>query len=482
MLRWAILVATAAALVWALARLWRVAAIGAAYRSKVLCSIVFGTGRTIDPQHVEDVSADSYWPLRIFRSRVDPAARTVTSSLFGLRSRTAIYRTGLGATVFLSTANLKVRTTSRSSTDLEVGPSRSSADLQVGLSRSVDLPASAEGSGEARQSAQGARRRQVGPSTSSLQRIVDRAFTEPNPKRLRRTRAIVVLHDGEIVAEQYAPGFDAAVRLPGWSMAKSVLNALVGILVGEERLSLQDTALMPQWQPPDPRAAITLEDLLRMRSGLKFSELYSDFSSDVIEMLFNQPDMAAYAARQPLSFPPGKTWSYASGTTNIVSAIVRRTVGDRAYFGWPRAALFDPIGITSATLEPDAAGTFVCSSFMFATARDWARFGQLFLQDGVWEGRRILPVDWVKFSTTPTTPSLLGNFGAHWWLKLGPEIGGGTDAAARIPRDAFFAIGHEAQTLTVIPSQRLVAVRLGLSVYIDAWNQAEFVAELLDAL
>jgi CubicO group peptidase (beta-lactamase class C family) len=446
MLRWAILVATAAALFWALARLWRVAAIGAAYRSKVICSIVFGTGRTIDPQHVEDVSADSYWPLRIFRSRVDPAARTVTSSLFGLRSRTATYRPGLGATLFLSTANLKVRTTSGTT-----AASAATASLKA-------------------------------HTTSSLQRVVDRAFTEPNPKSLRRTRAIVVLHDGEIVAEQYAPGFDATIPLPGWSMAKSVLNALVGILVGEQRLSLQDTALMPQWQPPDPRAAITLEDLLRMRSGLKFSELYSDFSSDVIEMLFNQPDTAAYAARQPLSFPPGKTWSYASGTSNILSAIVRRTVGDSAYFGWPRAALFDPIGMTSATLEPDAAGTFVGSSFMFATARDWARFGQLFLQDGIWDGRRILPVDWVKFSTTPTAPSLLGNFGAHWWLKLGPEIGGGTDAAARIPRDAFFAIGHEAQTLTVIPSRRFVAVRLGLSVYIDAWNQAEFIAELLDAL
>ncbi|HEX7795670.1 MAG TPA: serine hydrolase [Vicinamibacterales bacterium] len=421
MLRWTILVATAAALFWALARLWRMAAIGAAYRSKVICSIVFGTGRTIDPQHVEDVSADSYWPLRILRSRVDPAARTVTSSLFGLRSRTATYRPGLGATLFLSTANLKVRTTSRSSADLQVGPG-SSADLQVRPSRSsADL--------EVRPSTASLKAR----TTSSLQRVVDRAFTEPDPKRLRRTRAIVVLHDGEIVAEQYAPGFDATVRLPGWSMAKSVLNALVGILVGEQRLSLQDTALIPQWQPPDPRAAITLEDLLRMRSGLKFSELYSDFSSDVIEMLFNQPDTAAYAARQPLNSPPGKTWSYASGTSNILSAIVRRAVGDRAYLGWPRAALFDRIGMTSATLEPDAAGTFVCSSFMFATARDWARFGQLFLQDGVWDGQRILPVDWVNFSTTPTTLSLLGNFGAHWWLKLGPEIGGGTDAAARIP-------------------------------------------------
>jgi CubicO group peptidase (beta-lactamase class C family) len=448
MLRWTILVATAVALGWAFVRLWRVAAIGAAYRSKVLCSIVFGTRRSIDPQHVEDVSADSYWPLRIFRSRIDPVARTITSSLFGLRPRTATYRPGLGATLFLS----------GSSADLQVGPSGSNADLQPGQMR-----------------------RKVRP-TSSLDRAVDRAFTEPNPKRRRRTRAVVVLHDGEIVAEQYAPGFDTSTRLPGWSMAKSVLNALVGILIGEKRLSLQDAALLPQWPPPDPRAAITLEDLLRMRSGLKFSEAYSDFSSDVIEMLFNQPDTAGYAARQPLGSPPGKTWCYASGTSNILSAIVRRTVGDRAYFGWPREVLFDPLGMTSATLEPDAAGTFVCSSFMFATARDWARFGQLFLQDGLWEGRPILPMDWVKFSTTPTSQSLLGNFGAHWWLKLGAEIGGGTSAAARIPRDAFFAIGHEAQTLTVIPSQRLVAVRLGLSVYIDAWNQAEFVAELLDAL
>src|SRR5262249_43574307 len=263
--------------------------------------------------------------------------------------------------------NLKVRTTSESSADLQVGLSRSSEDLQV---RQV---------------------RQVRRSTSNLHRAVERAFTEPNPKRLRRTRAVVVVQDGELVAEQYAPGFDASMPLPGWSMAKSVLNALVGILIGERRLSLQDTALLPQWQPPDPRAAITIEDLLRMRSGLKFSEVYSNFSSDVIEMLFNQPDTAGYAARQPLNFAPGETWTYASGTSNILSAIVRRTVGERAYWGWPREVLFGPLGMTSATLEPDASGTFVCSSFMFATARDWARFGQLFLQDGVWDGRRILP-------------------------------------------------------------------------------------------
>src|SRR5262249_49411256 len=155
------------------------------------------------------------------------------------------------------------------------------------------------------------------------------------------------------------------------------------------------------WQPPDPRAAITLEDLLRMRSGLKFSEDYANYSSDVVEMLFNQPDTAGYAARQPLVSPPGTTWSYASGTSNILSAIVRRVVGERAYLDWPRQALFEPVGMTSAVLEPDASDTFVCSSFMFATARDWARFGELFLQDGVSHGRRLLPEGWVSFSTTP---------------------------------------------------------------------------------
>ena len=315
-----------------------------------------------------------------------------------------------------------------------------------------------------------------------MQRVVEAAFTEPNPKRLRRTRAIVVLRDGEIVAEQYTAGFDAAMPLPGWSMTKSVLNAIIGILVGEQRLSLTDTALLPEWQPPDARAAITLEDLLRMRSGLKFSELYADFSSDVIEMLFNQPDAARYAARQPLDFAPGTTWSYASGTSNILSAIVRRVVGEPDYWDWPRRVLFDRLGMTSAILEPDESGTFVCSSFMLANARDWARFGQLFLQDGVWNGQRILPDGWVSFSTTPTAQSTGDNYGAHWWLKLQPEIGGSTRAAARIPPDAFFAIGHEGQALTVIPSRKLVVVRLGLSIYIDGWNQAEFLAELLDAL
>jgi CubicO group peptidase (beta-lactamase class C family) len=219
-----------------------------------------------------------------------------------------------------------------------------------------------------------------------------------------------------------------------------------------------------------------------MRSGLQFTEVYSDLSSDVIQMLFNRGDAAAYAANRPLTARPGSVWSYSSGTTNILSRLVRQAVGEPDYLTWPRRVLFDAIGMTSAIVEPDRSGTFVGSSFMLATARDWARFGQLYLQDGLWEGRRIVPEGWVDFSTRPTPQSPSGIYGAHWWLGLKPELGGSTVAAERIAPDAFFAIGHEGQTLTVIPSLRLGVVRLGLSIHIDAWNQAAFLADLQDAL
>jgi CubicO group peptidase (beta-lactamase class C family) len=280
------------------------------------------------------------------------------------------------------------------------------------------------------------------------------------------------------VAERYAPGFSADMPLPGWSMTKSVIGALVGILVGAGRLSPSARELLPEWPASDDRSGIRLEDLLRMRSGLEFFESYFNMSSHVVQMLFNRPDAGAYAASLRLAHRPGTTWSYASGTTNILSRIVRRAVGEADYPEFPRRALFDPIGMRSATLEPDASGTFVGSSFMLATARDWARFGQLHLQDGVWAGQRVLPEGWVRFSTTPTPQSPGGCYGAHWWLKLQKEMGGESGEARRIPADAYFALGHEGQTLSVIPSRGLVVVRLGLSVNIEAWNHAAFLADL----
>jgi CubicO group peptidase (beta-lactamase class C family) len=265
-------------------------------------------------------------------------------------------------------------------------------------------------------------------------------------------------------------------------MAKGVLSALVGILVHQGRLALDQQELLPTWRWPDPRAGITLEDLLRMRSGLSFSEAYANPWSDVLHMLYNEHDTAAYAASRPLVSAPGTTWSYSSGTSNILSAVARRTIGDARYHTWPRDVLFDPLGMTSAVLEPDGAGTFVLSSYMVATARDWARFGQLWLDGGRADGQVILPLEWITFSTTPTAQSSDGRYGAHWWLKLNPEIGGESAAARAIAPDAFFAIGHEGQTLSIVPSKRLVAVRLGASIYIDAWDQAAFTAALQAAV
>ena len=436
-----------AGVAWALVRFWRLAAIGSAYKAKILCTAVFGAGHDLDPRRAPEVSSDSYWILRFFRAHIDRDRRSVTVSLAGLRPRLAVYRNGLGSTLVESTH----------------GSTASPAPLPpVAIAHS--------------------HRWTVAATPWPLGKAVELAFTEPSPKRLRRTRAVVVAQHGRLIAERYAPGFDRDSPFAGWSLSKSVMSALIGILIGEGRMSLQDAALWPEWRSPDPRASISIEDLLRMRSGLQFSEEYSDLSSDVIEMLFSTPDVVSYAVNRPLTDPPGTVWSYTSGTTNILSGILRRTVGDERYHAWPRHRLFDPIGMESAVMEVDAAGNFVSSSFMLATARDWARFGQLFLQDGIWVGRQLLPARWARFCVTPTPQSPEGKYGAHWWLKLQPDIGGTTPAAARIPPDAFFAVGHEGQTLTVIPSRGLVVVRLGLSIYIDAWNHAQFIAEIVDAV
>ena len=232
----------------------------------------------------------------------------------------------------------------------------------------------------------------------------------------------MVVYGGRIVAERYAEGFNAAMPLIGWSMSKSAVNALVGLRVKDGKLALNDTALMPQWQgEDDPRRAITLDQLMRMTSGLAFDETYGGTQSDVVQMLFVKGDKAAFAADQPLAYPPGTHWAYSSGTTTIISAILRRSfANEHDYLGYPLERLFGPLGMRSAVLEPDASGTFAASSFLYASARDFARLGLLFMRDGVWEGTRLLPEGWVAYSRKPTALSPRGEYGAHVWLKL-PE-------------------------------------------------------------
>ncbi len=434
---------------WGARYFLRIARIGAAYKAKALCSALFVSKLDIDSDRAPEVSAEVYWLMRLFPARVDRSVPSVTTSFFGLCSRTAVYREGFGASLGA------VRTNAPPPPTLPA----------LDLARPWPF-----GEGP------------VLPPSPAIQRVVDVAFSEPDPCRLRRTRAIAVVHAGRLIAEGYAPGITATTPLNGWSVSKGVMGALIGMLIEDGLLRREETRLLREWASPgDKRAYISLEDLLRMRSGLRFSEVYSDPLSDVTRMLFDCPDAGGFAASHPLDHSPGEHWQYASGTTNILSLIARRALGEVAYAFWPRRALFDPLGMRSAVFETDASGTFIGSSFLFATARDWARFGLLMLQEGQWGEGQIVPSAWVKAMTTPTPQSTDGRYGAHWWLKLSRELGGETDAAKKIPTDAYHALGHEGQCLTVIPSRDLVVVRLGLSIDITAWDHAAFLADLLDA-
>jgi CubicO group peptidase (beta-lactamase class C family) len=293
-----------------------------------------------------------------------------------------------------------------------------------------------------------------------------------------------VIHKGQLVYERYAgeiPFFD---RQPepvqqettqlSWSMAKSMTQFLVGVLADEGRLSVDDPAPVAAWQD-DARRDITLRDLLAMRDGLDFVEEYlPDRPSDVIEMLFGsgRDDVASYAISRPLAYPPGTRWNYSSGTTNIVCRILADIVGDGEQFTtFMNERLFAPLGMKSAIAKCDARGTFVGSSYVFATARDFAKFGYLYLRGGTWDGRRLIDASWVNDAQIPLSrDEESGTYYSQQWWVTGDEFG------------SYWANGYEGQSITVVPALDAVVVRLGktdASLYpaLRAWRH-----ELLLAL
>jgi len=431
--------------------LWAIAKTGSGYKAKLLCSAVFVSGRSLESVLAEDVSVDGYESLRWFSQHIDRGKREVRASLFGLAGQRAVYRDGLGCTLtdYGLQAPLRIAPVGRAN-----NPNPDRATLLWPQGERVELEA-LPGDVDAAQ----------------LSHAIDAAFDEPDPNCLRRTRALVVVYRGRIVAERYAAGFDAAMPLLGWSMSKTALNLLTGALVKRGQVSLDDAASMPPWRNPgDPRAAISVDDLLRMSSGLRFDEDYSDELSDVVTMLFRSPDSGGFAADKPLLHQPGSHWHYSSGDSDILSAALRHRASDlETYQTSPRNLLFEPLGMESAVFETDASGSIVGSSFMYASARDWARLGLLFLRNGVWEGERVVPEGWVEYSLRPTPGSQGGRHGAHIWLKLRSSL---DSNAPQFPEDAFFMQGHEHQIVAMIPSRDLVIVRLGLTRCPNAWDHA----------
>ena len=425
------------------------AGLGIAVGAQIGCADVFLMHRSVSEAERDDVHAlapaASVIHLKVYLDR-----QTVTASVPGLISRTASFTPGIGCT-------------------LQNGPvARPSRAMLGERSPAAQLKASAP----------------VGAALPRLQAAVDRVFNETNLKGYPDTRAIVVMQGGQVAAERYAPGFSASTPFLGWSATKSVTSALAGVLVGRGRLQLDAPAPVAEWRKAgDPRGAITLRQLLTMSSGLKFMEDYGP-GSDATQMLFHERDMAAYAARQPLDHPPGRHWSYSSGTANIVAQIVRDAVGgtDEAFNRFARNSLFVPAGLDSMLIEPDQNGTPVGSSYGYATARDWARFGFLYLNDGMAAGRRVLPEGWVQFTRTPTPAAPTPLYSAMFWLNQGPAQGPSARAYPHCPPDMYLADGYNGQFVAVVPSMKVVIARLGWTPEGRPFNVDRYFSAILSSL
>jgi CubicO group peptidase (beta-lactamase class C family) len=296
-------------------------------------------------------------------------------------------------------------------------------------------------------------------------------------------RALVVVHRGRIVAERYGAGFDASTPLLGWSMTKTVTAALVGTLVRDGRIDIARSALFPAWAG-DGRRAIDAAQLLSMSSGLEFNESYGSVS-DVTRMLYLEPDMAGFARQQPLAQPVGSVFNYSSGSSVLLARLWQDAVPGAAALAWPRQALFDPLGMRSAVLEADARGTFVGSSYMYATGRDWARFAQLLLQDGQWNGQALLPAGWVARMRAPSPAAPTEYTQGQMWLhgpRAGTPEGQNPDAGFQLPADTVWMNGHDGQAIAIVPSRQLAVVRLGLTPSKLRHRPQRLVQALLQAL
>lgn len=408
------------------------------FMAHIMCSAAFVSG--LDPYRVSDETRRVMpgvgligWALT---PSVDRGRREVTVRLMGLAQSRAVFRDGMGCYV----------------DNGGTPPSRpaSAAAVPPALLPAIAGPDI------------------VAPTNPALAAALDHAFGEDRDP-LRQTKAVLVLKRGRIVAERYAPGYGIDTPLPGWSMTKSVTNALVGILVRQGRLVLRGPVPVAAWQAPgDPRGRITADQLLRHTAGLalgnSLTATLASAADPVNRMKYVEPDMAAFAERAQLRAAPGTTWTYSDGNYLILSRLIRDATGGHAadVDAFARRELFGPLGMEHVTQELDVTGTPEGASQMFAPARAWARFGQLYLNDGMAGSRRILPEGWVAYSTEPTPGAWVG-YGAGFWTNLDDSEGARGRIAWGMPPDAFHARGQFGQYVVVVPSEQLVIVRLGIS-------------------
>ena len=386
------------------------------YAAKNLASAVFVSGRNVEEVEALDLN---FSLIRFASNTVDYENKTVTSRFLWCTS-TAVYREGYGVTLLCGDDANKLRE--------QVFP------LLPDTTIVKPLP-------------------QGDSAVSARLAPIAKAFVDDHAYH-GHPFAFVVLHKGGIVAEHYDQGIGPDTKLLSWSMAKSFVNALVGMMVKDSLIDVHAPLPIPEWQDDD-RKTITLHDLMQMQSGLEWNEDYGA-RSDVNVMLHCEEDMGLYALQKPLEYKPGTHWYYSSGSTNIVVRYLRSLFSsDEAFLSYMRERLFAPLGIRNAIFEQDMSGTPVGSSYLYITAKNFARFGQMYLDDGCVDDERILPEGWVDYTCTPASNSE-NRYGAFFWLNRGGKY-------PDVPKDMYWCDGHDGQCIFIIPSCQLVVVILGYS-------------------
>jgi CubicO group peptidase (beta-lactamase class C family) len=412
---------------------WRSFPIISGYGAKNLCSAIYLQHRNPKDVIREDLGD---FPLSLASFTINEKDSSVTGSVWGFAKRKAIYRKGIGCTLVNDYSEKEIRAQNFNITPAPM-INRDTIPWPAGDKLVDTVPA--------------------GVNVAALDYILNNAI---NDSKTAHTRALLVLYNGQLVAEKYAPGFDKNTVMLGWSVSKSLTGAMIGILVKQAKLDVNAPAPVSEWQGNE-RQKITLKHLLQQTSGLDFVESYTGFS-EVTNMLFNKGDMAAFTAKLPLKYEPGTVFNYSSGNSNVLSRIIRQTVGEERYASFPYEYLFHKLGMYSMLLEPDASGTYIGSSYSYATARDFARFGLLYYNNGNWNGEQILPENWVKETVQPVAADKLKSYGYQFWLNGWNKKDPAKRQYPDVPADMFFADGYGGQNIYIIPSKKLIVVRLGL--------------------
>ena len=396
------------------------------YAAKNMCSCVFVAGREQKEIEAKDLNFSF---IKYASNTIDYENKTVTSSFLGMRSQKAFYNEKTGCSLVNHGQPFNTE-----SIDIQLPKKLAVSSAFVDFASKKDIPTNI--------------------NKEKIQNAIDNHFIEVEGENPKNTRAIVVLYGNQLIAEQYAEGFDKNTKQLGWSMAKSIMSTLTGILVQKGKIDINQPTGIETWQN-DERKNITWKHLLQMNSGLAWEENYGAIS-DVTKMLYTEDDVYSFAVNHNLDGTIGKTWKYSSGTSNILSGLIRKQLdNDEAYLSFANKELFNWIGAESMVLESDPTGTIVGSSYAWATPRDWAKYGLLYLQNGKVADQQIFPDWWAEFTASPAEGSE-NKYGAQFWKQNDEEF-------PSVPKDMYFADGFQGQRIFIIPSKNIVVVRFGLS-------------------